>query len=69
MTEKETIAAFRGGGPVEYSGIRYINISALIYRRGPDGVYMQAELLDKNKNSVTIARPDRIIAVHNSVPC
>lgn len=65
MTNAEVKAAFMDGCPVSYSGIEYLEISALIYRRGPDGFYMQAELLDKNRNSVTIARPDRITEVCN----
>lgn len=67
MTGAEVKAAFMDGCPVSYSGIEYLGISALIYRRGPDEIYIQVELLDKTRNSVTIARPDRITAVHDSV--
>ena len=57
MTNAEAKEALFTGCPVEYMGIEYLCISALILRVAEDGKpYMQVELLDKNKNSVTIAR-------------
>lgn len=46
--------------PVIYNGIEYKRVSAIIYRNEGGKLYVQAELLDKNANSVSIASPDRI---------
>ena len=52
--------------PVRYKGIEYERITAFIYRAVPvpmsnnfKGV-LQVELLDKNKNSVTIAEAEKV---------
>lgn len=60
MNEKEIILAFMGRKPVIYNDIRYAHISAVIHRHGPNGVYIQVELQDKNDRSVVIAAADRI---------
>lgn len=60
MTNKEAATAFMGRKPVIYNDVRYPHISALIYRHGADGVYIQAELPDKCGHSVVIAAVDRI---------
>jgi hypothetical protein len=46
--------------PVTHNGIEYKRVSAIIYRNEGGKLYVQAELLDKNANSVSIASPDRI---------
>ena len=57
MTGAEAREAMLSQSPVEYSGIQYRYISAIIYRSDKNGNLMiSAELLDKNKNSVTIVR-------------
>lgn len=60
MTNEEVKAAFLSGQPVESGGIIYDHISAIIYRKGKEGVYMQAELYDKCGHSVSSAEPRRI---------
>lgn len=58
MTNNEAKQAFKDGCAVVCDGISYNCISALTMRKSKrDGsVYIQAELLDKCGNSVTIAR-------------
>lgn len=60
MTDGEARAAFMRKTPVEFDGIAYQRITAIIYRLGADGLYMQAEILDKNGNSVSIVNASRI---------
>lgn len=61
MTNEELRAALLSCEPVICNGIVYSRVSAVIYRRnGSGGIRLQAELLDKNANSVTIAAPDRV---------
>lgn len=60
MTGEEAKAAFLRGTPVVCGEITYSRIAAIIYRKGPNGVFLQVELLDRGGNSVTITRPDRV---------
>jgi hypothetical protein len=60
MNNEEIRAAFREGVPVVAGGIEYAYISALIFRRHAGQVIAQVELMDKTRNSVTIARPERV---------
>lgn len=57
MTGAEARDAMLSQSPVTYNGIQYRYISAIIYRADKNGNLMiSAELLDKNKNSVSIVR-------------
>jgi hypothetical protein len=60
MTSAEAKAAFRAGAPVIYKDVTYQKISAIIYRTGQKGMYIQAELLDTTGRSVTVAYPNKI---------
>lgn len=60
MTVEELKQAFKAGTPITFNDTTYKCVSAIIYRRGGSRVIVQAELLDKNMNSVSIAPPDRI---------
>jgi len=60
MDKNEIKVAFLEGVPVIAGGIEYARISALIYRMHAGKVITQAELLDKNGNSVTIAQPEKV---------
>lgn len=61
MNNEDLRAALLSGEPVICKGIVYSCVSAIIYRKNKKGgVYMQAELADKNSNSVTITAPDRV---------
>lgn len=60
MELAELKEAFRSGAPVVCEGITYGCISALIYRRAGGQSIVQAELSDRNGNSVTIAPPNRV---------
>lgn len=54
MTGEELKAAFLAETPVVSNGIEYVKISAIIYRKQEGRVAVQAELLDKNRNSITV---------------
>lgn len=57
MTNDEAKEAFQKRTPVYYNGVRYLKINAIIYRYDPFGnLLVSAELLDRNENSVVIAR-------------
>ena len=57
MTNDEAKEAFQNRTPVYYNGVRYVKINAIIYRYDPFGnLLVSAELLDRNENSVVIAR-------------
>lgn len=60
MTDEEAKAAFLRGSPAVCGEITYSKIAALICRKGPDGIFLQVELLDKGGNSVTITRADKV---------
>lgn len=42
--------------PVEYRGIEYAYLSAIIYRAEGQEIVVSGEMMDKTTNSVTIAR-------------
>lgn len=67
MNQQELKETFRSGAPVDYEDVEYACISALIYRKSGNKVILQAELSDKNTNSVTIARPDRVELAESGV--
>lgn len=58
MTNEEAKTALIHRTPVMYNGIDYLYISAIIYRydKYNNNLLISAELLDKNKRSVTIAQ-------------
>lgn len=56
MTNEEVKKALFDESPVEHKGIQYKCITAIIYRRKSEKeVIVLAELMDRNKNSVSIA--------------
>lgn len=61
MSNEELKAALLSGEQVQSGGITYTCVSAIICRKGgKGGVYIQAELADKNGNSVTIAAAEKV---------
>lgn len=61
MNNEELRVALLSGEQVQSGGITYTCVSAIIYRKGvKGGVYIQAELADKNGNSVTIAAANKV---------
>ena len=64
MSDAEALAVFAEGTPVIFKDgrytARYPNINAMIKRREAFGFSYQAELLDKNKNSVIITSTNKI---------
>ena len=60
MENKELKPALLSGCPVVYNGITYKCVSAIIYRRNGHKVDVAVELMDKHKNSVTLANPARV---------
>ena len=60
MEWPELKEAFKTGVPVVYADVTYSCVSALIFRRIGGNTITQAELADRNGNSVTIAPPNRI---------
>lgn len=57
MTNEELKKVMMSGEPVEHRGIVYAHVSAIIYRKSESGMFVQAELMDRNKNCVVLARP------------
>jgi len=57
MTNEELKETMMSGEPVTLRGMTFAHISAIIYRKSDSGMYIQAELMDKNKNCVVLARP------------
>lgn len=62
MTVNELKRAFLDERPVAFGGITYQKITAVIYRKTPDGkgLHVQGELPDRNGRAVAIAAADRI---------
>lgn len=60
MTNEELKAALFSGCPVEHNGIVYKCVSGIIYRNKGGKLDISAELMDKNLNSVSIAKPERV---------
>jgi hypothetical protein len=60
MTNAELKDSMMAEEPVIHRGVEYKRVSAIIYRKSGSGVQIQAELLDKNENSVSIADPKRV---------
>ncbi len=63
MTTDEIKEAFKKQIPVVSRDITYSYISALIYRIRDGKIVLTVELMDKNRNSVTIADCERVQAV------
>lgn len=57
MTNEQLKEALFSGCQVEYRGIIYKCVSAIIYRNKGGKLNISAELLDKNNNSVSIVEP------------
>lgn len=62
MKGNEVKAAMMEQTPVVFNGIVYPKITAVIYRKAPDGVNVRVtlELLDKNRRAVVIAEAERV---------
>ena len=60
MTNEELKKALFEETPVKFGGITYEKVTAIIYRKKENGVAVSAELLDRCKNSVTIAEAERV---------
>ena len=60
MTNEELKTALFSGCPVEHNGAVYKKVTAIIYRNVGGTLLIQAELLDKNSNSVSIVNPKNI---------
>lgn len=57
MTNDEAKTALFDRSPVIYNGVEYLYISAITYRCDEsNNLIISAELRDKSKNSVTIAK-------------
>lgn len=56
MTNEEAKAAWRSQSKVYFDGVPY-TVQSLVYRY-PNKLFV--ELLDKNKNSIVVASPDRV---------
>ena len=60
MTSEEIKDALLKKYPVIADGIEYRCVTAVIYRERNGRIAVSGELLDKNKNSVTIVSLDKI---------
>lgn len=66
MTNEEGKIALFNRTPVIFNGIEYLYISKIIYSVGENNnLLISAELLDKNKRSVIIARLKDVISNDN----
>lgn len=65
MTNDELKEIMMNGQAVVHRGITYNHVSAIIYRKSETGFFMQAELMDKNKNSVMLVRPNEVERTSN----
>ncbi len=62
MTNEEAKTALIKRTPVTYNGIHYAYISAIIYRYDRNNnLLISAELIDRNRHSVTIAQIKDVI--------
>lgn len=67
MTNSEAKDALLQRIPVIFNGNRYEYISAIIYRYDSNyNLLVSAELTDKNKRSITIARVKDVISAHDN---
>ena len=67
MTNAEAKEALKKRTPVILNGIEYLYISAIIYRYDKNrNLVISAELVDKNKRSVTIAQLKDVITTYDT---
>lgn len=60
--------AFKNMLPVEYHGVKYRHITAVIYRAVSKGQHIvQVELLDKCGHSVVIASPQEVYVLNERI--
>lgn len=57
MSNEELKNALLSGFPVEYNGITYKCVTAIVYRNKGGKIDISAEVLDKNNNSVCYVDP------------
>lgn len=65
MSNEELKNALLKGFPVEYDGITYKRVSAIVYRNKGGKIDISAEVLDKNNNSVCYVDPLKLKEVHH----
>ena len=63
MTNIEIKDALMDGRRVEYNGVEYDRVSAIIYRNNSGKIAVSAEVLDKNENCIVIAPVAKINCV------
>ena len=67
MTNEEAKTALFNRTPVVYNGIEFLYISAIIYRYDANfKLIISAELQDKSRNSVTIAKIKDVTTTHDN---
>ena len=67
MTNNEAKEALLRRTPVIFNGNEYEYMSAIIYRYDKDGNFLiSAELIDKNKHSITVARIKDVIPAYDN---
>lgn len=66
MTNEEAKTALIKRTPVIFNNTEYLYISAIIYRYDNNNLLVSAELTDKNKRSVTIARIKDVITTYDN---
>jgi hypothetical protein len=60
LTGNELKDALLSEEPVIYGDVEYKCVSGIVYRKDEDKISIQAELMDKNNNSVSIVDPHRL---------
>lgn len=66
MTNEELKEALMDGKAVEWRGMAYSHVTAIIYRKSETGMLIQVELMDRNNNSVVLARPEEVMRLGNT---
>jgi hypothetical protein len=64
MSNEELKNALLNGFPVEYNGILYKCVTAIVYRNKGGKIDISAEVLDKNNNSVCYVDPKALKEVN-----
>lgn len=66
MNSEELKNALLNGFPVDYDGITFKCVSAIVYRNKNGKIDISAEVLDKNNNSVCYVDPRKLKEVQNN---
>lgn len=64
MNIEGIIKAFKEESPVQYNGITYKNIVAIVYRKRKGRIVPQVELMDKTGHCIVVADPNKVSSLY-----